>query len=154
MIKAVMKSDPKFLNTIEIDNHIQILDEPVSLGGNNQGPTPIQSVYAALAGCINMTLRMYADSKKIPLERVEVKIKASKETVADDDERFQNNPAMIDKGKVRFIHADIQLHGDINEEQIDKLHIIAGKCPVHKMLMHGSCITHDTRHENREAVHM
>lgn len=151
MIKASLKSDPKFLTTVEIDGHIQILDEPVSLGGNNQGPTPVQNVYSALAGCICMTLRMYADTKKIPLERVHVGIQAEKKRVASDDERFQHKPWMIDKGQVRFIHADILVTGKLNQEQVQKLDVIAGKCPVHKMLKHGAMITHNTIH-GRESV--
>jgi uncharacterized OsmC-like protein len=145
MIKATLGSQPKYLVTIETGRHVQILDEPVSLGGNNQGMTPVQSVYAALAGCICMTLRIYADGKKIPLDGVEVSVNAEKKPVNENDERFIDHPQMIDKGKVRFIHADITLYGNLSQVQIDKLDIIAGKCPVHKMLKNGAWITHDTR---------
>ncbi len=144
MITATLRFNPKFLATVEIDGHLQILDEPVSLGGNNQGPTPVQNVYSALAGCICMTLRMYSDRKKIPMQQVRVHVNAEKKTVEQDDERFVERPWMIDKGKVRFIHADIEIAGDITDEQLQKLDMIAGKCPVHKMLKHGAMITHKT----------
>ena len=144
MITATLRSDPKFLATVAIDGHMQILDEPVSLGGNNQGPTPVQNVYSALAGCICMTLRMYADRKKIPMQQVRVRVNAEKKSVGLDDERFMDKPWMIDKGQVRFIHADIEIVGDITAEQLQKLDIIAGKCPVHKMLKYGAMITHET----------
>ncbi len=144
MAKAVLETNPKFLTTVKTDKHIQVLDEPISLGGNDQGQTPVQSVYSALAGCICMTLRIYADSKKIPLERVEVDIDASKKPVPENDERFADTPWMIDKGKVRFIHAHIHLYGDLSSKQVKKLDVIAGKCPVHKMLKHGAHITHET----------
>ncbi len=144
MITATLRSNPKFLATVEIAEHLQILDEPVSLGGNNQGPTPVQNVYSALAGCICMTLRMYADRKKIPMQQVRVQVNAEKKSVEQDDERFMDKPWMIDKGKVRFIHADIEVVGDITDEQLQKLDVIAGKCPVHKMLKHGAMITHET----------
>lgn len=146
MIKAVLRSDPKFMTTIDIEKHVQILDEPISLGGNNQGPTPVQSVYAALASCICITVRIYADGKKIPLERIDAQIEASKKPVEKNDERFRDHPDMIDKGKVRFIHARIHVYGKLNPEQVDKLHVIAGKCPVHKMLKQGAYITHETLH--------
>ncbi len=144
MIKATLQAEPKFLTSIEIDDHIQILDEPISLGGNNQGPTPVQSVYSALAGCICMTLRIYADAKKIPLKHVEVTIDAKKKSVDSDDERFTGQPWMIDKGKVRFIHANVAVSGDLTEQHLKKLDVIAGKCPVHKMLKMSSWITHTT----------
>jgi uncharacterized OsmC-like protein len=145
MIKATLRSEPKFLTTIEIDGHLQILDEPVDLGGNNQGPTPVQNVYSALAGCICMTLRMYADMKKIPLQQIRVHVNAEKRKIKEDDKQFADTPWMIDKGQVRFIHADIEVSGDLSREQVEKLDVIAGKCPVHKMLKHGAVITHETK---------
>ena len=144
MIKAILKTNPKFLTSVEVDDHIQILDEPVSLGGNNQGPTPVQSVYTALAGCICMTLRMYADGKKMPLEQVYVTVSAEKKPVDKNDERFLENPGMVDKGKVRFIHVKVKVTGNLSAENVKKLDVIAGKCPVHKMLKHGAWITHET----------
>ena len=144
MIKAILKSSPKYLTSVEVDDHIQILDEPVSLGGNNQGPTPVQSVYAALAGCICMTLRMYADGKKMPLEQIHVTVNAEKKPVNKDDERFLENPEMVDKGMVRFIHAEVIVTGNLSPENVEKLDVIAGKCPVHKMLRHGAWVTHET----------
>lgn len=144
MIKSKLNADPKFLTSIEVGDHVQILDEPVSLGGNNQGPTPVQSIYSALAGCISMTLRMYAEHKKIPLESVDVSVDAQKNSVTEDDERFKNQPQMIDKGKVRFIHVTISVSGNLMPDQVKKLDAIAGKCPVHKMLKHGAWITHET----------
>ena len=144
MIKAILKSDPKFLTSVDIDHHLQILDEPVSLGGNDQGPTPVQSVYSALAGCICMTLRMYAEAKKINLEQIEVEIDAKKIPVDKNDQRFTDSPQMIDKGQVRFIHAVVRVHGNLSKEELKKLDVIAGKCPVHKMLKHGAFITHET----------
>ncbi|MDG5767366.1 OsmC family protein [Balneolales bacterium ANBcel1] len=146
MIKSQLKSEPKYLASITIDDHIQILDEPVSLGGTNQGPTPVQAVYSALAGCISMTLRMYAEKKNIPLGDIDVQIEASKQSVKEGDLRFEQHPQMIDKGKVRFIHAIVRVHGPLNDEQIEKLDAIAGKCPVHKMLKQSSWITHETLH--------
>ncbi|MBP3193586.1 OsmC family protein [Natronogracilivirga saccharolytica] len=145
MIKSKLNPEPKYLTTIETGDHIQILDEPVSLGGNNQGPTPVQAVYSALAACISITLRMYADHKKIPLESVEITIEAEKKSVKDSDERFRDKPQMIDKGKVRFIHAIISVSGNLDAEHIQKLDVIAGKCPVHKMLKHGAWITHEIK---------
>ncbi len=151
MINATLQSEPKYLTTVRVGKHIQILDEPVSLGGNDQGPTPVQSIYSALAGCICMTLRIYAEGKKWPLEKIEVHIDTSKKAVKSDDERFQDKPWMIDKGKVRFIHAVIYVHGNLDKEQVERLDVMAGKCPVHKMLKHGSFVTHETLHASSSA---
>lgn len=145
MITATLRSSPKFLTSVEISNHLQVLDEPVHLGGNNQGPTPVQNVYSSLAGCICMTLRMYADLKKIALQEIQVRVKAEKRRVTDDHDQFTDKPWLIDKGHVNFIHAKITLYGSLSSEQVKKLDMIAGKCPVHKMLKHGSVITHETR---------
>lgn len=145
MIKATLETKPRYLTQIQIDDHIQLLDEPVSLGGTNQGPTPMQSLFAALSGCISITIRMYADMKKIPLKKIEVAIKREIKAVEEDDERFIKEPQMVNRGKVQFIHADIVLFGDLDPKEVKKIDVIAGKCPVHKILKHGAWITHSTR---------
>ena len=76
-----------------------------------------------------MTLRMYADHKKIPLTEVEVKLTHEKIHVTDGAD-CEGNAGKIDQIK-RFI----TVSGDLTDEQRKRLSEIADRCPVHKTLV-------------------
>src|SRR5215210_4652174 len=59
-------------------SHSSIVDEPVAVGGTDLGPTPYESLLTALGACTAMTLRLYADRKKWPLESVTVQMRSGK----------------------------------------------------------------------------
>ena len=50
--------------------HTLVVDEPVTLGGADTGPNPVEIVLAALGTCQEITYRAYATALGIPLERV------------------------------------------------------------------------------------
>ena len=62
----------KFQQTVTIGPHHMLADEPVAAGGEDTGPGPYDFVLAGLGACTSMTMRMYADRKSLPLERVTV----------------------------------------------------------------------------------
>ncbi len=68
-----------FTQTITDGRHTLNADVPASLGGNDTGPNPYDKLMSALGSCTSMTLRMYADVKKWPLEGVEVSLTHHKE---------------------------------------------------------------------------
>jgi putative redox protein len=125
----------KFDQHVILGKHTLHADEPVALGGNDNGPSPYEFLLAALGACTSMTLRMYADLKEIPLERVIVKLKHDK-VHAEDCEDGDNSTAMID-----HIDRIIELQGNLTEEQRRKLLEIANKCPVHRTLTSKISIT-------------
>ena len=111
-----------------------VADEPLEYGGSNEGPTPYDYLLAALGACTGMTLQMYARRKEWPLEEVLVRLSHQK-VYASDCENCENEERRLDK-----FERGIELQGDLNEEQIERLIEIAEKCPVHRTLSAKSVI--------------
>ena len=105
-----------------------VADEPVSVGGTNAGPSPYDLLGAALAACTAMTLRIYADHKKWPLEAVEVRLSHNK-VHAKDCERCEQ-----EDGKLDVIERELTLFGPLDEAQRQRIKQIADRCPVHRTL--------------------
>lgn len=119
-----------FRQHVEMGPHTLVGDEPVSVGGDDSGPTPYDLLLAALGTCTSMTVRMYADRKGWPLEGVEVRMTHDKIHARDceDCER--------ETGKVDVIDRTLTVKGDLDESQRARLLAIADRCPVHRTL-HG-----------------
>jgi putative redox protein len=75
-----------------------------------------------------MTMRLYADRKSLPLDRVTVTLKHSK-IYAKDCEECETRDGMLDQ-----IERDIAMDGALDVEQRKRLMEIADKCPVHRTL--------------------
>ncbi|MCP4620910.1 MAG: OsmC family protein [Bradyrhizobium sp.] len=118
----------KFQQTVTAGPHHLIADEPVAAGGQDTGPGPYDLLVAGLGACTSMTMRMYADRKQLPLDRVTVTLKHSK-IHAKDCEECETREGMLDQ-----IERDISIEGALDAEQRQRLMEIADKCPVHRTL--------------------
>ncbi|WP_158671503.1 bifunctional alpha/beta hydrolase/OsmC family protein [Bradyrhizobium guangdongense] len=118
----------KFNQTITVGPHHLVADEPVAAGGADAGPGPYDFLLAGLGACTSMTMRLYADRKSLPLERVTVTLKHSK-IHAKDCEECETREGMLDQ-----IERDIAMDGALDAEQRRRLMEIADKCPVHRTL--------------------
>jgi putative redox protein len=125
----------KFTQEIKIGSHLLTADEPIASGGNDTGPSPYDFLLAGLGACTSMTLRMYAELKKIPLDKVIVRLHHEK-IYAEDCADCENKGSKID-----HITRQIELQGDLTEEQQQKLLDVANKCPVHRTLTSKILIT-------------
>lgn len=125
---VVERGDGKFAELVNANGHVLLADEPVAAGGTNGGPSPYDLLLAALGSCTAMTVRLYADLKKIPLSRVAVKL-SIKEIHAEDCRDCETR-----EGKVARIRREIELQGELSAEQKEKMLEIANKCPVHRTL--------------------
>jgi putative redox protein len=72
--KATIGRD-RYRTEIEINGHRITADEPPANGGQNAGPAPFDLLLAGLGACTAITLRMYADRKEWPLDRLDVGLK-------------------------------------------------------------------------------
>ncbi len=130
-----------FLNHVVAGHHRFLADEPESVGGFDAGPGPYDFLATALGACTSMTLRMYADRKQLPLDRVAVEVSHdrvhSDDAVADADADPQVAPR---GGKIDRFTRVVHLTGDLDDEQRASLLRIADRCPVHRTLEQSSRI--------------
>jgi putative redox protein len=118
----------KFTQLVAAGRHVLRADEPVAAGGLDSGPSPYDLLLAGLGACTAMTVRMYADLKKLPLERVTVELRHDKIHAQDCTE------CETREGKVDRIERVVRLEGALDEAARAKLLEIANKCPVHRTL--------------------
>ncbi len=108
--------------------HKMLADEPVAAGGEDTGPGPYDFLLAGLGACTSMTMRLYADRKTLPMERVTVTLKHGK-IHASDCEECETREGMLDQ-----IERVIKIEGALDTDQRKRLMEIADKCPVHRTL--------------------
>jgi putative redox protein len=117
-----------FRTGIAVRQHTIVADEPVAVGGTDEGPTPYDLLGAALGTCTAMTLRMYADRKGWPLEGITVHVEHDR-LHADDCATCDTDEGHIDR-----LRRTLTLDGPLDDEQRTRLVEIADRCPVHRTL--------------------
>jgi uncharacterized OsmC-like protein/alpha/beta superfamily hydrolase len=120
--------DSKYQNAVIVGPHHLFADEPAAVGGADTGPGPYDYVLAGLGACTSITMRMYADRKSLPLDRVTVTLSHSK-IHADDCAECETKVGMLDQ-----FDRVIAMEGALDAEQRKRLMEIADKCPVHRTL--------------------
>ncbi len=118
-LKASIGKTP-YTTTLETVNHVLIGDESIEDGGQDAGPSPSEFILAGLATCTAATLRMYADRKGFALEQIHLELEMWTEKTAE--------------GQVTHIERQIRLEGNLSEEEQQRMLVIAGKCPIHRLL--------------------
>jgi putative redox protein len=115
---ARRKPPAKFQHDVRVRDHLLTSDEPQDTGGDDTGPSPQELLAASLASCTAITLEMYAARKGWDLGDLEVVV---------DLEYGQG-------GVPSSFLVTIKLPQELSEEQQERLKVIAGKCPVHRVL--------------------
>ncbi len=121
----VTELNQQFLRGLYSQGHYLRADEPEKYGGSNLGPTPYDLLLMALGACTSMTLRMYANRKKLPLENLDVRLV---------HERVHAQDCIDCNQRIERITRRIKLVGALDDAQRQKLLEIADKCPVHRTL--------------------
>ena len=125
MRATARRSGEGYTHEIEIGRHQLVVDEPEEKGGADAGPAPHDLLAASLAGCVAITLEMYAARKGWDLGQVQVHCD------------FEPPPP----GEQPEFDLQILVSGDLAPDQLERLEVIAGKCPVHRMLERGARFT-------------
>ena len=116
-----------YTQQIVAGRHQLVADEPPPVGAD-AGPNPYDLLLAALGACTSMTVRMYADHKRWPLDQVRVTLRHSRIHAKDCADCEAAN------GYIDHIDCDVELTGDLDETQRQRLRHIAERCPVHQTL--------------------
>jgi putative redox protein len=122
---AVARRREGYTHDIEVDGHELVTDEPESAGGADRGPAPTRLLAAALASCTATTMEMYADRKGWDVGNLEVAV-----------EMEYDKPSVPSAFLVT-----LKLPKSLSEEQRERLEVIAGRCPVHRVLAHDTEVT-------------
>jgi putative redox protein len=124
-VRVVARRRQGFAHEVEIEGgHSLVSDEPASAGGNDEGPSPTRLLAASLAACTAITVEMYADRKGWELGELEAEVETSYEGPVPT--RFE---------------VILRLPAALEPDQVEKLLVIASKCPVHKALAGGTAVT-------------
>lgn len=117
-MKVVARRRAGYAHDVEIEGgHTVVIDEPAEKGGTDTGPAPTRLLAASLAGCIAVTVEMYAERKGWDVGALEVDVDAAYEAHA---------PCSF--------AVTLRLPAGLDDDQVARLKTIAGKCPVHKAL--------------------
>ena len=117
-LKASARRSGNLTHTVSVRDHQLTVDEPRSRGGEDEGPSPEELLAASLATCTAITIEMYAQRKGWEVGPVEV------------DAQF--SPA--ERGCPTKFQLVMRLPDDLPEEQVERLRVIAAKCPVPRAL--------------------
>jgi putative redox protein len=124
----IAEKNKQFTRTVLSDTHSWLADEPTSMGGGDLGPDPYEHLLAALGTCTSMTIRMYANHKKLPLDDVSVVLSHSRQH-REDCENCDAEPRQIE-----VLQKLVTLKGDLSDAERRRLLEIADRCPVHRTL--------------------
>jgi uncharacterized OsmC-like protein len=116
---------------VGVRGHTFLADEPASVGGSDSGPTPYDYLLASLAACTAMTLRMYANRKRWPLEDAVVRLRDARSHAADCENCEKKAVG------IRRIERQVELKGPLTDEQRERLLAIADRCPIKQTLERG-----------------
>ena len=127
---TVTEIERPYTNRVIARQHQLYADEPPSADALDMGPSPYEYLVAALGACTSMTLRMYAERKDLPLDRVTVHLEHDKVHAKDCED------CETTEGKIDVIRKHIVIDGDdLTDDQRTRLKEIAEKCPVNKTLL-------------------
>lgn len=117
-MRATARRTGNFRHTIQIRDHQLSADEPRDAGGEDTAPSPQELLAASLASCTAITMEMYAQRKGWDIGHVEVEC--------------QYQPA--ERGCPTRFDLVLRVPAGLSEEQVERLRVIAAKCPVHRTL--------------------
>ena len=125
--QVVVKSGPGLSQEIVAGYHTWRADEPLPIG-TDTGPSPYELLLASLGACTSMTLRLYAQRKGMDLQSITVRLQHFR-IHADDCRECETKQGFLDR-----IEREIELTGNLDAAQRQRLLEIVERCPIHRTL--------------------
>jgi putative redox protein len=123
-----VRLDSGYRTTVTSRHHVYHVDEPTDAGGTDTMVSPTEMLMGALGSCMAITCKMYADRKGMKLNAVEIDL---------DFQRFSGLDYANYTGDAQFVHEvreTFTFHGELTDDDREKLLEIASKCPVSRVL--------------------
>lgn len=137
---VAMLGNSGFTTDIMAGRHGLIADESEDVGGADFGPSPYELLNAALGACTAMTLQMYARRKKWDVQEVKVHLSFAR-SYREDCEHCDDTDRRLET-----FDREIEIRGDLDQSQLDRLAEIADRCPVHRTLEASATVTTKMSH--------
>jgi len=128
-VEAHSRPAHKFTQDIYSKNHHLVADEPEKVQGDDLGMNPYELLLSSLGACTAMTIKMYAERKKIKIDELRVELNHEKK-YSEDCEECLESPKWLD-----HVTKKIHLSGEMTEAQKKRILEIAERCPVNLTLM-------------------
>jgi putative redox protein len=118
MMKATARRSGTFTHDVAVREHRIKADEGQDVGGGDEAPSPQELLAASLASCTAITVEMYAQRKGWDIGEIEVEA--------------EYTPA--ERGAPTRFKLVLRLPKSLSAEQVERLSVIAAKCPIHRTL--------------------
>ncbi len=117
---ATTKRIGKLRHRVDVNGrHTIVTDEPVQLGGTNEGPAPHELLPAALASCIATMIALYAERHDWDVGDARVEVEYDPDSTP------------------RQVEVEIHLPNSLSEDQVNRLERVAETCPLRRALEAG-----------------
>jgi putative redox protein len=132
---------------VSIRQHKLAADEPISLGGVDSAPNPVELILAALGTCQEITYRAYATAMGIPLDSVSVDL------AGDIDLRgFFAVDESVRSG-YQTIVGTVNIKSSASEADLQKLSaVVNAHCPVLDILTNKVPVSLDLSINSTQAI--
>lgn len=118
---------------IECGNHRLVMDQPKNAAGQDLGPTPLEVILAAIAGCFGTIGRFIAHQQKIELRGMRFEIEAD----YDPAGLLGRDPEV--RPGFQALRVTVDIDADLSQEEKQALlKQIETRCPLADNLMHGT----------------
>jgi uncharacterized OsmC-like protein len=108
----------------EVRGHRIVVDQPVTVGGTDSAPSPIELLTSSLGCCVAFYVQQFCHSRALPYLGMSVEVTP------------QTTAGRIDRFMVR-----VNLPEALPPRETELLQRVARSCPAHATLSHGADIT-------------